>query len=86
MLTFIARRIAAGAVLLLVISLLSYVLLSIPDLDVGRQLLGQGRTSPRSTPRTPLWDWTGPYSPSMLTGSPTRCEATWAPRGSRVRT
>ncbi|MFD4591807.1 ABC transporter permease [Streptomyces rubiginosohelvolus] len=42
MLKFIARRIAAGALLLLVISLLSYLLLSIPDLDVGRQLLGQG--------------------------------------------
>lgn len=42
MLNFIARRIAAGALLLLVISLLSYLLLSIPDLDVGLQLLGQG--------------------------------------------
>ncbi|WP_432025075.1 ABC transporter permease [Streptomyces parvus] len=42
MLNFIARRIAAGALLLLVISLLSYLLLSIPALDVGRQLLGQG--------------------------------------------
>ncbi|NEC20104.1 ABC transporter permease [Streptomyces parvus] len=42
MLNFIARRIAAGALLLLVISLLSYLLLSIPDQDVGRQLLGQG--------------------------------------------
>ncbi|MGW8487790.1 ABC transporter permease [Streptomyces sp. NPDC055886] len=42
MLNFIARRIAAGTLLLLVISLLSYLLLSIPDLDVGRQLLGQG--------------------------------------------
>ncbi|MFJ6614766.1 ABC transporter permease [Streptomyces sp. NPDC091289] len=42
MLNFIARRIAAGALLLVVISLLSYLLLSIPDLDVGRQLLGQG--------------------------------------------
>ncbi|MFE6887615.1 ABC transporter permease [Streptomyces sp. NPDC057694] len=41
MLTFIIRRIAAGAVLLLVISLLSYLLLSIPHNDVGRQLLGQ---------------------------------------------
>ncbi|MFC8694884.1 ABC transporter permease [Streptomyces parvus] len=42
MLNFIARRIAAGALLLLAISLLSYLLLSIPALDVGRQLLGQG--------------------------------------------
>ncbi|MGW8983382.1 ABC transporter permease [Streptomyces parvus] len=42
MLNFIARRVAAGALLLLVISLLSYLLLSIPDQDVGRQLLGQG--------------------------------------------
>ncbi|GGS93121.1 ABC transporter permease [Planobispora rosea] len=42
MLSFIARRTAAGAVLLFVISLLSYLLLSIPDVDVGRQLLGQG--------------------------------------------
>ncbi|MFC9701904.1 ABC transporter permease [Streptomyces sp. NPDC056943] len=41
MLTFIARRIAAGALLLVVISLLSYLLLSIPDTDVARQLLGQ---------------------------------------------
>ncbi|WP_327092088.1 ABC transporter permease [Nonomuraea sp. NBC_01738] len=39
---FIARRVAAGVALLFVISLLSYTLLSIPDLDVGRQLLGQG--------------------------------------------
>ncbi|MFE9702248.1 ABC transporter permease [Streptomyces sp. NPDC005930] len=42
MLTFIARRIGAGAVLLLVISLLAYLLLSIPDTDVGRQILGPG--------------------------------------------
>ncbi|HEU5032617.1 MAG TPA: ABC transporter permease [Spirillospora sp.] len=42
MLRFAARRLAGGAVLLLVISLLSYLLLSIPDNDVGRQLLGQG--------------------------------------------
>ncbi|MEU0740792.1 ABC transporter permease [Streptomyces sp. NPDC006134] len=41
MLTFIARRIAAGALLLVVISFLSYLLLSVPDMDVGRQLLGQ---------------------------------------------
>ncbi|GAA2142081.1 ABC transporter permease [Actinomadura napierensis] len=42
MLRFVARRLVSGAVLLLVISLLSYLLLSIPDNDVGRQLLGQG--------------------------------------------
>ncbi|NRQ32836.1 ABC transporter permease [Nonomuraea sp. NN258] len=42
MLGFVARRIAAGVGLLLVISFLSYTLLSIPGLDVGRQLLGQG--------------------------------------------
>ncbi|MFC6879121.1 MULTISPECIES: ABC transporter permease [Actinomadura] len=41
MLSFVLRRVAAGAVLLFVISLLSYVLLSIPGNDVGRQLLGQ---------------------------------------------
>ncbi len=41
MLNFIARRIAAGALLLVVISFLSYLLLSIPGADVGRQLLGQ---------------------------------------------
>ncbi|MFF5255933.1 ABC transporter permease [Streptomyces leeuwenhoekii] len=42
MLKFIARRIAAGALLLVVISFLSYLLLSVPGTDVGRQLLGQG--------------------------------------------
>ncbi|MFB6651085.1 ABC transporter permease [Streptomyces microflavus] len=42
MLNLIARRIAAGALLLLVISFLSYLLLSVPDTDVGRTLLGQG--------------------------------------------
>lgn len=31
-----------GALLLVVVSFLSYLLLSIPDTDVGRQLLGQG--------------------------------------------
>lgn len=41
MLSFVLRRIAAGLFLLLVISFLSYTLLSIPHLDVGRQLLGQ---------------------------------------------
>ncbi|WP_043635398.1 ABC transporter permease [Nonomuraea candida] len=41
MAAFVARRTAAGAFLVLVISFLSYTLLSIPDLDVGRQLLGQ---------------------------------------------
>ncbi|MDQ0792377.1 ABC transporter permease [Streptomyces sp. B1I3] len=42
MLNFIARRTASGVLLLAVISFLSYVLLSVPDVDVGRQLLGQG--------------------------------------------
>ncbi|MFB9889571.1 ABC transporter permease [Planobispora takensis] len=37
---FIARRLSAGVLLLFVISLLSYLLLSLPDLDVARQLLG----------------------------------------------
>ncbi|QFG24190.1 ABC transporter permease [Actinomadura sp. WMMB 499] len=40
MLSFVLRRTAAGVVLLFVISVLSYLLLSIPDNDVGRQLLG----------------------------------------------
>jgi peptide/nickel transport system permease protein len=40
MTSFILRRAASGLLLLLVISALSYVLLSIPDADVGRQLLG----------------------------------------------
>ncbi|WP_067481401.1 ABC transporter permease [Actinomadura hibisca] len=47
MLSFVARRVAAGVVLLFVISLLSYLLLSIPDLDVGRQLLGSN--APQAT-------------------------------------
>lgn len=42
MLAFIVRRFAAGVFLAFVISLLSYTLLSIPHIDVGRQLLGQG--------------------------------------------
>ncbi|MEE1926701.1 ABC transporter permease [Streptomyces sp. TRM 70351] len=42
MLNFIARRITSGALLLVVVSFLSYQLLSIPDTDIGRQLLGQG--------------------------------------------
>ncbi|MEV0588366.1 ABC transporter permease [Nonomuraea sp. NPDC050310] len=41
MLAFVLRRVAAGVALIGVISLLSYTLLSIPHLDVGRQLLGQ---------------------------------------------
>lgn len=41
MVRFVARRLAAGVVLLFVISFLSYVLLSLPGTDVGRQLLGQ---------------------------------------------
>ncbi|WNI21529.1 ABC transporter permease [Streptomyces sp. ITFR-16] len=44
MLNFIARRIASGVVLLIVISFLSYLLLSVPHLDVGRQLLGESAT------------------------------------------
>ncbi|MFI6483065.1 ABC transporter permease [Nonomuraea sp. NPDC050663] len=39
---FVVRRVAAGAGLVLVISMLSYTLLSIPHIDVARQLLGQG--------------------------------------------
>jgi peptide/nickel transport system permease protein len=41
MLIFLARRLGAGILLLLVISLLTFVLLSIPHTDVGRALLGQ---------------------------------------------
>ncbi|WP_150252199.1 ABC transporter permease [Nocardiopsis deserti] len=40
MTSFILRRAASGLLLLLVISALSYALLSLPDADVGRQLLG----------------------------------------------
>lgn len=42
--TFIARRLAAGVLLLFVISFLSYTLLSLPHTDVARQLLGMGAT------------------------------------------
>jgi peptide/nickel transport system permease protein len=38
---FVIRRLAAGVLLLFVISVLSYGLLSLPHLDVARQLLGQ---------------------------------------------
>ncbi|WP_447002242.1 ABC transporter permease [Saccharothrix isguenensis] len=38
---FAARRLAAGVFLLFVVSFVSFVLLSIPTLDVARQLLGQ---------------------------------------------
>lgn len=41
MLWFVLRRLAAGVFLLLVISFVSFVLLSIPHLDVARQLVGQ---------------------------------------------
>jgi peptide/nickel transport system permease protein len=41
MLRFVLRRLAAGIFLLFVISFVSFVLLSIPHLDVARQLLGQ---------------------------------------------
>lgn len=41
MISYVSRRLAAGVVLLMVISLLSFVLLSLPNIDVGRQLLGQ---------------------------------------------
>lgn len=40
MLPYVIRRILTGALLLLVISFLTYMLLSIPDQDVGRSLLG----------------------------------------------
>lgn len=42
MVGFVARRLGAGLVLLLAISFLTFVLLSIPSNDVGRQLLGSG--------------------------------------------
>lgn len=42
MLTFVLRRLGAGLLLLLVISVLAFVLLSIAGNDVARQLLGQG--------------------------------------------
>ncbi len=41
MLRFAAHRLAAGVFLLFVVSFVSFVLLSIPNLDVARQLLGQ---------------------------------------------
>lgn len=44
MLFYIARRVAAGVVLLLVISFLTFVLLSIPGQDVGRTILGLSAT------------------------------------------
>jgi peptide/nickel transport system permease protein len=40
MLGFLLRRAAAGAVLVVVISFVTYLLLSLPDSDVGRTLLG----------------------------------------------
>ncbi|GAA4834407.1 ABC transporter permease [Luteimicrobium xylanilyticum] len=41
MTTFVLRRLAAGIFLLLVISFLTFALLSVPHTDVGRALLGQ---------------------------------------------
>lgn len=41
MLGYIVRRLAAGVFLLLVISFLTYFLLSLPGTDVGRAILGQ---------------------------------------------
>ncbi|MCC8242716.1 ABC transporter permease [Saccharothrix luteola] len=38
---FVLRRLAAGVFLLFVISFVSFVLLSVPNLDVARQLVGQ---------------------------------------------
>lgn len=42
MLRFALRRLASGVLLLVVISFLAFLLVSIPNNDVGRQLLGQG--------------------------------------------
>ncbi|CAL9554907.1 Nickel transport system permease protein NikB [Nocardiopsis dassonvillei] len=39
---FVLRRAGSALLLLLVVSALSFTLLSVPDLDVGRQLLGPG--------------------------------------------
>lgn len=44
MVAFIARRLGASIVLLFVTALLTFVLLSIPNQDVGRQLLGINAT------------------------------------------
>lgn len=44
MLGFIARRLGASIVLLFVTALLTFVLLSLPNQDVGRQLLGLNAT------------------------------------------
>jgi peptide/nickel transport system permease protein len=40
-LSFVLRRLGAGAVLLVVVSFVTFLLFSIPNVDVGRQLLGQ---------------------------------------------
>ncbi|MDS1271131.1 ABC transporter permease [Lipingzhangella sp. LS1_29] len=40
MINFVLRRVASGLVLMVVISVLTFGLLSIPDTDVGRHLLG----------------------------------------------
>jgi peptide/nickel transport system permease protein len=42
---FVAKRIGSGILLLFLVSFLSYLLLSVPDTDVGRQLLGATATS-----------------------------------------
>lgn len=39
MLSFVLRRLGTGLLLLVVISALTYLLLSLPDIDVGRQIL-----------------------------------------------
>ncbi|ROP34800.1 ABC transporter permease [Saccharothrix texasensis] len=44
MLWFLLRRLAAGVLLLFAISFVSFVLLSVPHLDVARQLVGQAAT------------------------------------------
>ncbi|MER5261982.1 ABC transporter permease [Actinosynnema sp. NPDC002837] len=44
MLGFVLRRLAAGVFLLFAISFVSFVLLSVPHLDVARQLVGQAAT------------------------------------------
>lgn len=70
MLRYVVRRVATGVLLLFVISFLTYVLLSLPDQDVGRTLLGLNAPADQVAAKnaelgldqpvlTQYWDWLG---------------------------
>ena len=82
MLRFVVRRLAAGAVLVVVLSSFAYLLLYISAGDIARNILGQSATEETVALKKQELGLDQPLLTRFGTGCPTPSRVTWGSPGS----